>query len=73
MRPSSSPSTKAPWPPWRMRPGATQSAAQFTRQPTVRAGPTARAICSSLSPFCSDTTVPPAASRGTRTPSASAV
>ena len=69
-RPSSSPSTRAPWPPWRMRPGAIQSAAQLTRQPTVRAGPTARAICSSLSPFWSDTIVLSAARRGARTPRA---
>src|SRR4029450_11521483 len=73
MRPSSSPSTKAPWPPWRMRPGAAQSAAQLTRQPTVRSAPTACAISSSLRPFCSETIVPAAARRGARTARASAL
>src|SRR5438132_3109018 len=70
MRPSSSPSTRAPWPPWRIRPGATQSAAQFTRQPTVRGAPIFSAISSSLRPFWSDTIAPSAASRGVRTSSA---
>src|SRR5213593_1758202 len=72
-RPSSSPSTRAPWPPCRIRPGAIQSAAQLTRHPTVRPAPTARAISSSLSPFCSDTIAPSAARRGARTSSAAGV
>src|SRR6185295_6207157 len=72
-RPSSSPSTRAPAPPCRMRPGACQSAAQLTRQPTVRRSPTAAAMISSLSPFCSETIVPSAASRGARISSAAGV
>src|SRR5438128_1117567 len=50
-----------------------QSAAQFTRQPTVRGAPIFSAISSSLRPFWSDTIAPASASRGVRTSSAADV
>ena len=71
--PSSSPIANVPTPPCWIRPGATQSAAQFTRQPTVRSAPTRAAIRGSLSPFWSDTTVPRAVKRGAIVSRAAAV
>ena len=62
--PSSSPTANVPEPPCWIRPGAIQSAAQLTRQPTVRAWPTRAAMAASFRPFWRDATVPRAWRRG---------
>ena len=54
--PSISPTTTAPRLPKRISPGASQSAPKLTKQPMVRSAPTARAMASSLRPFCADRT-----------------
>ena len=56
IRPSSSPSTKAPRPPNRISPGPIQSAPKLMNAPITRSGPTTSAITDSHSPFCSDST-----------------
>ncbi len=55
--PSSSPSTTAPRLPNMISPGAIQSAPKLMNAPMVRSRPTMRWMISSLSPFCSDSTV----------------